>query len=220
MNPFNQHDIDETIENRADRLDKFAMPPEPVFSAEYERRKTAVIGGHKKSRLRKAAAVAVIFTLLCMLVACTRPVREFLIQVYEEFTSYFSTGHAYQMDDLDITFGYLPEEYELFEEAVQDTLYTATYTKKGDDASVLRIMIDSSSGRQSNLNNEGVRQQEYAINENPCILSRDDTTNDVSLFYDSGLVTVEIININSTVTDDEFLRIIEELNITIKETER
>lgn len=93
-------------------------------------------------------------------------------------------------------------------------LYTATYQKKGSESDVLRITIDSSSERRSNLNNEDVSELECEVGGNRCILSRHAESGYATLLYISEYATIEIY---SVLPDDELLEIAEQFEISLKE---
>ena len=217
-NPFSKFDTHDIMNIHADRFSKFSKGPITVFSEEYEERKSALLKRHKKSRhTRKIVIATVVIILSVALAACSKPVQEFLVQVYEKFTSYFSTGQTYNIADLSIEFGYLPDGYELMDEVSNVTVYIATYKREGSETDVLKIIIDSSSSRKSNMNNEDVTEQEYVVNGNFCTICRHNDKSEATLFYDAGIATVDI---SGTLTDDEMIRLIEEITIMENERER
>lgn len=215
MNPLEQHYIDEHIQERANLINAFSALPEPEYSSAYQQRKAEHIGRHKKSRPGKVAfTVIALCILFSILAACAQPMREFIIEIYEQFTSYFSSGQAYPIAELQIEFRYLPEGYKLSEEVVQETFYKATYKKKGEESGVLTITIDSSSKTFNYLNNENMEEAQYEVNGNTCIIMRHDKEPEKFLYCDTVYAAVEIYGV---LTEDELRKLAEEMRITMKE---
>ena len=217
MKYLTEREIDQFMRNAANMLDSIEHGPDPVFTKEYQERKAALLQHHRRKkgrRHKRLALIAAAVILSVLLAACTKPIREFFIQVFEQFTSYFFTGQEYQIADLSIKYGYLPKGYILAEELQQGTVYIATYQREGGEADVLKIKIDSSSNKRSNINNEDVAGQEYIINGYLCIVVKHEEEPETFLYYDSEYAAVRVSGI---LPDDELIRVIEEMSITVKE---
>lgn len=209
-------EIDQFMRNAASMLDSMEHGPDLAFSEEYQEKKAALLQHHrrKKGRHKRLALIAAAVILSVLLAACTKPIRDFFMQVFEQFTSYFFTGQEHQIADLSIEYGYLPEGYMLSDELQQDTVYIATYQREGGEADVLKIKVDSSSTKRSNINNEDVTGQEYIINGYLCIAVKHEEEPETFLYYDSEYAAVRVSGI---LPDDELIRVIEEISITVKE---
>ena len=217
MKYHSRQEIDRFMRNAAHVLDSMEHSPDPDFSEEYQQRNTTLLSQHRKSRRHKRVAlIAVAVILSISLAACTKPIRDFFIQVFEQFTSYFSTGQEYKITELHIEIGYLPAGYVLTSEILEDTLYIATYQTDGGETGVLKIKIDSSSDKRNNINNQDVTGQEIIINGNTCIIVSHENEPEIILYYDSEIAVVQVSGI---LPDDELIRVAQEMRITVKEQE-
>lgn len=220
MNPFDCHEWKDEINRRVLEMDELSQQPKPMFSSVYQEKKAEFIAGqraaHKKYRpLRKALIAIYTLVLFVILAACTTPLRDFMIKAYEAFTSYISVGTAYSISDLQIDLPHIPEAYTLAEETAQEHLSIIIYRLQGSDADDLRITIDSSSRKRSNLNHEGVSKQEFDIDGYPCILSRQTDQDAATLLCDFEYASVEIYS--TALSDDELIQFAQKINITLKE---
>ena len=211
MKPLNKTEREEIIHHLAEEL---TSPDNAhVFSGKYKEHRASLIFGHKKSRPHRAAVVILIVILSIVLIACSESVRKFLTEVYDTFTNYSVTGMAYPIADLYMEIPE-PDGYILTEKTTADYIYTAVYHKKGSDTDVLRITIDSSSERRSNLNNEDTAEQEFEIDGNPVILSRHSESGYGTLLYLSEYAAIEVY---SLLPDDELLEIAKQIEISLIE---
>lgn len=218
MNPFDNHEQEQEIINRAIQIDNLAKHPNPEFSAAYQKKKEELMtekgAGHEKSRpVRTAAMLTSILLLFCFLVACS-PVRDFIVKIYEDFSRYFSSGTAYQIADLEIVLPDLPDDYELAEDTKQEFLSIKAYRLKGSDTDDLRIMIETSSEKSNNINNENMTIQELEIDGKSCVLSRHKEQNCATLWCDFDFAVVEIYS--TYFSDDELIQFVKNIKIKPK----
>ena len=213
MKPLNKTEREKIIYHLAEDIDRAAQDKTHVFSEKYQEHRASLISRHKKSRPYRAAIVILIVILSVVLVACSESVVKFLTEVYDAFTNYSVTGSASPIENLCIEMPE-PEGYILTEETTMEYFYTAVYYREGRDADVLRITVDSSSERRSNLNNENITEQELEIDCNPCILSRHADSGYATLLYRSEYAMIEVYSI---LPNDELLEIVKQIEISLKE---
>lgn len=214
MKPLNRTET-EIARQLAAEFERITTGLEPDFSDIYKERRGQLITGQQKSRPKRAAVVTAVLILFIGLAACTAPVRAFLMEVYDTFTSYFATGPAYAISDLIIEIPDLSSDYDSVDKVVQEQLYIAVYRGKGSEAGELKITIDSSEERRSNLNNETISGgQEINLDGSACILLRHMETGEACVLYDAEYAVVEVY---STLSDDELLELVQGIKITIRE---
>lgn len=190
------------------------------FSQSYLDRKAEILETAdiklKKRKQKKRQRVLILITaiiLLISLASCSKTFRKFIVNVYEEFTSFFiqSESGGTNISALDIEFDYMPDGYILIENLKYDTFAEYKYRKDSDNSEIY-MTIDTSLKSQKNINNENTNVTYEYINGFICEINHYDN-GDIGAFM---ITDIAVIHIDSTLSDVEIVKLIQSLSITPK----
>ena len=134
LNDREKHFLNDVFQNMADQIQPvLAEDQQPVSEKAYPSQTKIRL---KISRRRRVVYILIALTLILILAACTiRPMREFILEQFEKFTSInVTTGYA---DTKEIDIGYMPERYQVVDEIINDNLHLLVYgTDSGEICSI------------------------------------------------------------------------------------
>jgi hypothetical protein len=200
-------EIERFIESQAAEIEGFNQSEQPLFSQDYQQKKEQVLNKYRKKRRKKhTARAAIVFAVIMalILVSCSKPVREIVVEIYRTFTSYFIQSDNNSGDkDAVIRIGYIPSGFELKNKIQTEHFILYSY-KNGQDE--ITITYNTADSTQKNIDNEHCRVDKYPVNGwEACIYNYDDGKESVAFMVTDG-GSVEIV---AKLSNDELVRILE-----------
>lgn len=193
------------------QFEEFSLLPKPQFSEKYYRAKESLLAVKKTRRPFKAVLAAAVLILMVVLAACTEQLRDYVLQIFDDFSSYVSTREAHGISDFDIEMGYIAEGYLLTTEAIDDTSYTAEFEKEGtDDKCVINVYVAKRINQ--NVDNEKTKETNFIVNEIPLKIFRFENTGETIVLYLMESISVKL---EGDLSDKEIIGIFK--NLTIKQ---
>ena len=157
----------------------------------------------KSYRVKGLKIALAVLVLLCM-VACARPIRDFVIQIFEQFSELtFYNGDSPSQPVTETNTGlqvwYLPEGYVEIEGRVEEKFLTyLSYEKSGKDKlSKINIIFSSSETVNKYLDNENLTQREIVdLDGRNCYIFESKNSDDIVAVMQTENGVLEVTGYN------------------------